>query len=144
MQTFLPYPDPEKSAKVLDRQRLGKQRVEAIQIIRNLLGFQQSKGWNNHPAIRMWKGYEPYLVKVYLRAMLDEWSARGYNNEKSEGHYNFFMTLDVIKNSKPIKPNWITEDLCTSHQSNLLRKNYEYYKPYFSDVKLGLEYIWPI
>lgn len=30
MQTFLPYPDFVESASVLDRQRLGKQRVEVI------------------------------------------------------------------------------------------------------------------
>ena len=29
MQTFLPYEDFRASARVLDRQRLGKQRVEA-------------------------------------------------------------------------------------------------------------------
>jgi len=29
MQTFLPYPDFARSAAVLDRQRLGKQRLEA-------------------------------------------------------------------------------------------------------------------
>ena len=33
MQTFLPYPDMIKSAKALDYKRLGKQRVEAKQII---------------------------------------------------------------------------------------------------------------
>ena len=30
MQTFLPYSNFKKSAKCLDRQRLGKQRVEAL------------------------------------------------------------------------------------------------------------------
>lgn len=34
MQTFLPYPDFRQSAKVLDRARLGKQRVECLQLAR--------------------------------------------------------------------------------------------------------------
>ena len=37
MQTFLPYPDFERSAKVLDNKRLGKQRVEVLQILNVLL-----------------------------------------------------------------------------------------------------------
>ena len=33
MQTFLPYDSFEESASVLDWKRLGKQRVEAMQIV---------------------------------------------------------------------------------------------------------------
>lgn len=38
MQTFLPYADYEQSAAVLDQKRLGKQRVETLQIMQVLLG----------------------------------------------------------------------------------------------------------
>ncbi|MDQ1681515.1 MAG: hypothetical protein QOH99_56, partial [Frankiaceae bacterium] len=34
MQTFLPYADFGASARVLDDRRLGKQRVETLQILR--------------------------------------------------------------------------------------------------------------
>jgi hypothetical protein len=34
VQTFLPYADFAESARVLDRARLGKQRVEALQVLR--------------------------------------------------------------------------------------------------------------
>ena len=33
MQTFLPYKSFERSVQVLDNKRLGKQRVEAFQIL---------------------------------------------------------------------------------------------------------------
>jgi hypothetical protein len=33
VQTFLPYPDFERTAEVLDDRRLGKQRVEVLQIL---------------------------------------------------------------------------------------------------------------
>ena len=36
MQTFLPYEDFTKTAQCLDYKRLGKQRVEAYQILRIL------------------------------------------------------------------------------------------------------------
>ena len=52
MQTFLPYDDFVKSAKVLDYRRLGKQRVEAMQLLKAISG---QGGWRNHPAALMWK-----------------------------------------------------------------------------------------
>ena len=45
MQTFLPYKSFNKSFKVLDYRRLGKQRVEAMQILNVLLGRRKTKGW---------------------------------------------------------------------------------------------------
>lgn len=47
MQTFLPYPSFVESAKCLDRQRLGKQRVEVLQLLKALL--VPGSGWGNHP-----------------------------------------------------------------------------------------------
>jgi hypothetical protein len=70
MQTFLPYPDFMKSAECLDSQRLGKQRVEAFQIWQTLT--DQSDGWKNHPAIKMWKGYEDALLR-YLDCCVWQW-----------------------------------------------------------------------
>src|SRR5690606_41036829 len=64
MQTFLPYPGFAESALVLDRRRLGTQRVEAIPVLRGLIvpGY----GWRRHPAVRMWTGYEEALVRYGL------------------------------------------------------------------------------
>ena len=61
MQTFLPHESFKKSLKVLDWRRLGKQRVEAHQVLNVLLGRTETKGWVNHPITRMWDGYEPAL-----------------------------------------------------------------------------------
>ena len=36
MQTFLPYRDFYQSAKVLDQKRLGKQRVEVLQLLNSI------------------------------------------------------------------------------------------------------------
>jgi predicted RNase H-like HicB family nuclease len=59
MQTFLPYLDFAECARVLDDRRLGKQRVEVLQIARAITvpGY----GWRHHPAVRMWRGYEEAL-----------------------------------------------------------------------------------
>ena len=60
VQTFLPYPDFRRTAEALDSPRLGKQRVETLQILRAL--ELPEYGWGNHPAVRMWRGYTPALV----------------------------------------------------------------------------------
>jgi hypothetical protein len=65
MQTFLPYANVKKSVKCLDSKRLGKQRVEAFQILNILLNRTKTSGWRNHPAVKMWKGHENAL-KVYF------------------------------------------------------------------------------
>ena len=59
MQTFLPFSDFDASAHALDVKRLGKQRVETIQIVRALT--VPDYGWRSHPAALMWKGYEEAL-----------------------------------------------------------------------------------
>ncbi len=44
MQTFLPYSDFRKSLESLDNKRLGKQRVEAYQIISAITGRLRKDG----------------------------------------------------------------------------------------------------
>ena len=51
MQTFLPYEDFRASARVLDRQRLGKQRVEAKQILQALERPGEPSGWEGIPQL---------------------------------------------------------------------------------------------
>ena len=84
MQTFLPYPDFTASAQSLDSKRLGKQRVEAIQIMRTLLGIS-TRGWRNHPAVLMWEGHEAALWR-YTDAICTEWVERGYRNAACAQH----------------------------------------------------------
>jgi len=74
MQTFLPYADFERTAAVLDGPRLGKQRVEVLQICNAL--HKERGGWVNHPVTRMWRGYEPALV-AYGLAIVRAWTAQG-------------------------------------------------------------------
>jgi hypothetical protein len=134
MQTFLPYPDFIDSACVLDRQRLGKQRVETKQILNALEG--NSKGWVNHPAVKMWRGYEPALA-LYGVVMCAMWAERGY----VDNLLPFFATR---LREDMVMPSWIGEpEFHRSHQSNLVRKDPAHYGPLFPDVPNDLEYMWP-
>ena len=61
MQTFLPYDDFVLSLDCLDYRRLGKQRVEAMQLLNAMK--REKGGWINHPATKMWRGYEKALTE---------------------------------------------------------------------------------
>ena len=74
MQTFLPYPDFERSARSLDLRRLGKQRVEALQVVRALT--RPGYGWQHHPAVLMWRGHEEALGRYGLTCC-DVWAEEG-------------------------------------------------------------------
>ncbi len=143
MQTFLISEVPAETAGILDRQRLGKQRVEAVQILNVLVG--KSEGWKNHPAVRMWSGYERFLLDEYLRAMVDEWAWRGYKNTKINQH-RLALSWDLRNMRHTLRqPHWFSDELFLSHKSNLLRKNEQFYRPLFGqDVPNDLPYIWPV
>ena len=124
MQTFLPTSNFRTSAKVLDYKRLGKQRVEGKQILNALSPDYDKKGWVNHPATIMWRGFENAL-KYYTNCMIEEWIARGYNN-----------TMEFYKIDGPIVyPKWLgNNEFHKSHRMNLLRKDYDYYSEHFDEV----------
>lgn len=136
MQTFVPYgSDFAANAEVLDRQRLGKQRVEAWQIIKALTG--QQKGWRNHPAAKMWDGHIPALAQ-YGIVVCREWIGRGYQDSLLERFYAYAPT------QYDSWPDWLErEDVMISHRSNLIRKRPDIYGPVWPDVPDDLPYVWP-
>jgi len=140
MQTFLASPDFIESAKVLDYRRLGKQRVEVLQILNTL---RYGSRWENHPAVLMWKNYESALCK-YGYAICDEWTNRGYiDNTKykiSEHDWYYLNIYTLIE-----YPLWLgNEDFHRSHRSNLLRKYPEHYRQFWPDERDDLPYTWPV
>lgn len=163
MQTFLPYADFAQSAASLDQQRLGKQRVEAYQILLQLCGmkmvdypvWEPRVGKWNHPAMAMWAGHEVQLLE-YIRACCNEWTSRGYRDTCLDKSSLVLETARTAEWQEDL-PAWIgTEEIHRTHRSNLLRKDINYYSSRFpEDVpepkSLGLpleeddflEYIWP-
>lgn len=138
MQTFLPYPSFVKSAKVLDRQRLGKQRVEVLQILKCLAG--ETTGWKNHPAVKMWQGYEVPLT-MYGLAICNEWVRRGYKDTCAQ---KIVAIGSKIGHDKIAMPPWMGSEIHETHQSNLLRKLPEHYQSFFPNVSDDMEYYWPV
>lgn len=139
MQTFMPYSDYVQTAQALDRQRLGKQRVEAWQILRALTG--QSTGWVNHPATKMWRGYEVELC-LYAVAICEEWIKRGYKDTMLERFDDYLFNYT---GKDPGRPWWVNyAKLNKSHRSNLIRKFPDHYGQLWPDVPDDMPYVWPV
>ncbi|WP_369211768.1 MSMEG_6728 family protein [Streptomyces flavofungini] len=149
MQTFLPYPDFTRSAAVLDQARLGKQRVEALQVLRGLTvpGY----GWRNHPAVRMWIGYEEALVRYGLD-MCALWVSEGRADTCAT---TMLTDFTGHRPGAPVRaqaeladagelPFWLGDEAFhISHQSALVRKAPEFYAERFPGVPDDLPYVWP-
>jgi hypothetical protein len=135
MQTFLPYPDFAASAQCLDDVRLGKQRVEAYQVIRTLDGV--TSGWRHHPVVRMWRGYEGALVEYGL-AMCREWTGRGRADTVHDK-----LLVHARPEPRPLPP-WLGDPAVhASHRSNLLRKDPAWYGRFGWSEPPDLPYVWP-
>ncbi|WP_323960672.1 hypothetical protein GC088_03835 [Arthrobacter sp. JZ12] len=145
MQTFLPYPDFEASAAVLDQARLGKQRVETLQILRALV--LPDYGWRSHPVTRMWMGYVPALT-VYGLAMVREWVSRGHADSTAPLISEFAPDTAAAylagSGPEPAMPPWLgNAEVHVSHQSNLIQKAPEFYRDRFPGTPDDLPYNWP-
>jgi hypothetical protein len=149
MQTFLPVADFEDGARLLDSPRLGKQRVETLQILRAL--ELPDYGWTSHPVVRMWRGRTPALV-AYGLAMVRVWRERGFadTTETLIGEF----APEVIGSSQAdldaagMLPSWLGDGaLHLSHRSNLIAKDPEYYRARFTELfgpePDDLPYLWP-
>lgn len=132
MQTFLPHESFLQTMQVLNYRRLGKQRVEAKQILSAIGG---TGGWANHPATTMWRNY-PIALQYYMECDIAEWVRRGYHNTMPTTH--------MERPPEHLMPWWLGDNsFHASHRSNLLRKDPDYYGRFGWTEPHDLEYIWP-
>jgi hypothetical protein len=150
MQTFLPYPDFADTARVLDHRRLGKQRVEALQVL-NALPVP-GHGWRHHPVARMWRGHEEALVR-YCLEICRAWCALGYRDTcaaKVTAALDERLGIRAARSQVELAaagelPPWLGDEAVhRSHRSSLLRKDPEHYRPWFGDEPDDLDYVWPV
>jgi hypothetical protein len=159
MITFVPFPSYEKSARVLDRQRLCSQRREGCGLLN---GITKSKV-GDHPGKlpvmwQMW-WYHPEALAVYIRTIDEEWQRRGYQTYKIIPAVTLALEkvgLDksvMYKSQSELEVEGLmtiwhnNEDFHRSHRLKLAWKKWEYYEGKFDDVKsMPVEepiYIWP-
>ncbi|MET9506579.1 MSMEG_6728 family protein [Streptomyces sp. NPDC006622] len=149
MQTFLPHADFAASAAALDPRRLGKQRVETLQVLRGLTvpGY----GWRHHPAVRMWTGYQEALVRYGLE-ICGVWTATGRADTCAASLMTDFTGgrgAAGVRTQRELAaagelPPWLGDrEFHRSHRSALVRKDPVFYAHLFPDVPDDLPYVWP-
>jgi hypothetical protein len=137
VNTFLPFSNFKEIAKCLDNKRLGKQRVEAQQILNTIEKKRKglkTTGWVHHPIVHMWYGYEQAL-KYYINVMIQEWVKRGFVNNMHIHKITKIPAMPWFVKCQPI--NW-------SHQASLIRKHPSHYTKLFNPPAeyLKHKYIW--
>lgn len=149
VQTFLPCEDFDASAEVLDVRRLGKQRVEVIQVLRALTvpGY----GWRHHPAAAMWAGYEEALVRYGLQVCA-HWRRGGRADTCATtlvADLGATVGIAEVRAQAELDaagelPPWLGDEAFhRSHQAALVKKDPDHYRPLFPDVPDDLPYVWP-
>lgn len=153
MQTFLPFAHFAQSALVLDDKRLGKQRVECLQILHTLEKIHNAKDymelrdipWASHPAVLMWEGHEGALL-AYTFIIIKEWKRRGFEDSCWKKAVEFGRRVEetLLQGIEPFEmPEWFGwGPFHESHRSNLLKKDPQHYVKHF-DVPDDLPYFWP-
>lgn len=132
MQTFVPYACCHQSMEALDDSRLGNQVYrEGMTLIRG--------GWPNHPASKMWQGYESALA-YYLWCGCQELQVRG----KDYSDRPWYLELLDHDMSSQMPPWWGDERVHSSHRANLLRKNPAWYGKFGWTEEPAEGYFWPI
>lgn len=158
MQTFLPYQNFVQSAKCLDYKRLGKQRLEAreilainlnkrfpdifnLEFLKSNISLLRYDAHRKHPAVLMWEGHEFDLLEYGCSICL-EWGIRGYNDQQLLWFNDTCAKMIKLGNglwTKFEQP----EEFHSSHRAALLYKNYEWYKQFGWIEEPKLEYWWP-
>jgi len=147
-----------KSLSCLDNKRLGKQRVEAKQLISMIelrhelhltgkvnlkelkIKYPEHKfpSWFNHVATLMWEDYLEEL-KVYYNISIYLWkNRRGVTGKLMKNNLEYkhvsLMSLNI--------PRFFTSRVSKSHRSALLFKDYKYYSQFGWNDTPQLGYVW--
>ncbi|MDQ4055263.1 MAG: MSMEG_6728 family protein, partial [Actinomycetota bacterium] len=131
-----------------DARRLGKQRVEALQVVRGLTvpGY----GWRHHPAVKMWRGHEEALG-CYALLSCEVWTELGHADtcaaticlDLAAAGITSVRSQDELAGAGAL-PSWLgDEDFHRAHQSSLVRKDPAFYGSKFPGVPDDLPYVWP-
>jgi hypothetical protein len=134
MQTFLSEPTWQKSIEALDNARLNKQILEVRQILSALAG--QTKGWVNHPATNMWRGYE-WGLGAYGGLCYAELGIRGINADKNMDAITALMS-NFYESSTEVPWWWerseTKDKILVTHAAMLYKKDSAHYSDYRHDA----------
>lgn len=122
MQVFIPYPEPIKVARCLDKKRLNKQIIEAKQIISAIVKTYKGQvtAWASHPVVKMYKNNTEWL-QLYTDVL------EYYRDGRED------IAIHLSNQADRGRPSWMTEALCNSHKRRLAEKDPDFYYKFFKE-----------
>jgi len=116
------YPDIVNAVPSLRDRTLEKHMIECMDIARVLLGvFDEHKAKKS--AVKNWKGYEPFLVKRYIREMVEELCFRDCDRKKIYlGAYTVLLQHEKVEKIRIKTPEWLYNDFVDSHSKYIKEK----------------------
>jgi hypothetical protein len=142
MNVFLSSPGAAFSFTKLDRQRLGKQRVELKQI---LIALETGGAWSRHPATLMWRGHIGYVARMGATCC-GVWLERGYKDSLMP----YFHSKMVEHATTNTTPRWLSDaawrgdcDFFEDVRANLVRKLPAHYAGFWPGTQPATGYRWP-
>lgn len=106
-------------ARTLDRQRLGRQRIEVLALLQAIADGPTSP-LHHHSLVRMWAPYQSALVRYGLE-MCGEWQARGYKDTYRDKIARF--ASPAYTNERNVVPHWLTPEFRENQRHMLATKD---------------------
>lgn len=174
MQTFLPYASFAATAAVLDDKRLGKQRVETLQVLQTLLRERlitsdqvttkfalktRTKSvpraqidWVREPVVTQGWVHHPAVLmwKGYELSLLEYQEATcaewvARGNKDTCLIKSQVLLEPYMDTLNKSTPEFINDcDVHRSHKSNLIRKDEAFYGAIWKGIPNDLPYKWPV
>jgi len=126
-----------KSLRPLDDARLGKQRQDALKVLKALMGEEEMRP---HPVLNMWEGYE-YTLGVYGMSACSIWKTERKKNENLA--FEIHRILEDVPHELAMPP-WMEDlDFHRSHRSYLIRRNPGVYEEMWPNTPVDMPLLWP-
>lgn len=151
VNAFMPEPDLERSAQLLDTERLGKQRSEIKIMLAALTGVRfkraagehgillpENRGYQNHAATVMWRGHELKLASMGIITCVT-WSDRfGHSLIDGKGWETLSDMVDWKdwlegNGAEDTYPDWWGGPVHSRYRAHLLWKDLENNTNFYQD-----------
>lgn len=140
MLTFLPMIGFFKSLRELDDARLGKQRQDALNILKALLTAGKPRGATATPNIQMWSGFE-YTLAVFGMSACSVWQVERRNRDKLA--FEIHALVDSVPKDL-LEPPWLGDlNFHRSHRSYLINKDADFYAVKWPNTPERMPLLWP-
>lgn len=135
------------TSRDLDKARLKLQMKQVCTAFDILTGLKPDHPRAEHPAVKMWSGYE-YALGVYGMMLGMEWSFHRGFAEAEEFWYLYRGIKEVKKTDKTFiyePPPWLGDTaVMASHRSNLARRDAVTYGKKWKICPPDMPYVWPV